>query len=88
MKFVNKYLTFFIVAATFLSCEGNMDFDDYNQLPQDEFWKTSEHAMQALTACYGSFTSDWSYFDPTIMGAEEMASDNTSKGGILALPRL
>ncbi|MFS2347220.1 RagB/SusD family nutrient uptake outer membrane protein [Bacteroides xylanisolvens] len=82
MKFVNKYLTFFIVAATFLSCEGNMDFDDYNQLPQDEFWKTSEHAMQALTACYGSFTSDWSYFDPTIMGAEEMASDNTSKGGI------
>lgn len=81
MKKLNKYIMCLAVAGGLVSCEDKMDFADYNQLPQEEFWLTSEHAMQALTSCYGSFTSDWSYFDPTIMGPEEMASDNTSKGG-------
>lgn len=81
MKLLNKCLLLIAVAGSLVSCEDNMNFDDYNQLPQQEFWKTSEHAMQALTSCYGSFTSDWNYFDPTVMGPEEMASDNTSKGG-------
>lgn len=81
MKLLNKLCVLCCFAGTFVSCEDNMNFDDYNKLPQKEFWETSEHALQALVACYGSFSSDWSYFDPTVMGAEEMASDNTSKGG-------
>lgn len=81
MKLLNKLFIMCCFVGALASCEGNMDFDDYNQLPQQEFWKTPEHALQALIACYGSFSSDWNYFDPSVMGPEEMASDNTSKGG-------
>ena len=57
MKKLNKYIMCLAVAGGLVSCEDKMDFADYNQLPQEEFWLTSEHAMQALTSCYGSFTS-------------------------------
>lgn len=81
MKKLSRYFIWFATVGLFASCEGNMDFNDYNKLPQKEFWQTPEHAMQALTSCYGAFTSDWAFFDPSVMGPEEMASDNTSKGG-------
>lgn len=80
MKLYNKFLFYVTLAGVFMSCEGKMDFADYNQLPQSQFWETSEHAMQALASCYGAFTSDWNFFDNTVMGPEEMASDNTAKG--------
>lgn len=82
MKKIHTYILLGLISATSLfSCEGNLDFADYNSLPQKEFWQTPEHAMQALTSCYGVFSSDWALFDVSTMGPEEMASDNTSKGG-------
>lgn len=81
MRLINKYIFSILVVCSLLSCEDNMEFPDYNKLPQAEFWKTPEHAMQALTACYSYFSSEWAFFDGTVMGPEEMASDNTSKGG-------
>ncbi|WP_430972361.1 RagB/SusD family nutrient uptake outer membrane protein [Sunxiuqinia rutila] len=64
----------------FTACESNLEFSDYNKLPQEEFWQTKEDAISALTACYGQFNADWAYYDNSVMGPEEMAGDNTAKG--------
>jgi len=79
MKTIYRY-SLLIFVISFLSCQDNLDFSDYNKLPQQEFWKTQADAESALTACYGAFSSDWAYYDPSILGPEEMAGDNTAKG--------
>ena len=75
-----KNIFLLISLISFVSCEENLTFKDYNKMPQAEFWQTKTHAEQALTAIYGSFSSDRAYYDPTVLGPEQMASDETSKG--------
>lgn len=80
MKTYYKIFLFIFLVGGLTSCQKNMTFPDYNKLPQPQFWKTSADAEAAITSCYGRFVSDWAYYDPSVMGAEEMASDETAKG--------
>ncbi|MBE0651771.1 MAG: RagB/SusD family nutrient uptake outer membrane protein [Bacteroidales bacterium] len=79
MKTLNKILLLIFVVSM-MSCQKNLNFADYNKLPQPKFWKTAADAQAAITSCYGSFVSDWAYYDPNVLGPEEMASDETAKG--------
>ncbi len=79
MKNIIK-ISLLILIIGFTSCEDNLEFSDYNKLPQAEFWQTQDDAISALTACYGQFNADWAWYDNSVMGAEEMAGDNTAKG--------
>lgn len=64
------------------SCQDELDFPEVGKRPAPEFWKSEEDAMAGLTACYGKFTSDWAFYDPSVLGPEQMAGDNTSSGGV------
>ena len=68
-----------VVGLLTVSCNGDMNFDAYNTLPQKNFWQTQADAESAVFACYGKL-SDWPFIEPTTFGPEEVASDNTAKG--------
>ena len=80
MNKIYKIAGFVACLSLTTACMDKMEFPDYNKLPQKEFWQTEEDALKSITACYGQFTSDWAFFDNSIMGPEEIASDNTRKG--------
>lgn len=69
-----------LLSIIVMSCADELSFPDYNKLPQAEFWQTQEHAEKALMFCYAQFTSDWAFYDPSVLGPEEMTGDNVSKG--------
>ncbi|HKI44285.1 MAG TPA: RagB/SusD family nutrient uptake outer membrane protein [Balneolales bacterium] len=69
----------FLICTVSVSCTKDLNFGDYNKLPQAKFWQTKDDAMAALVACYGDL-SGWSFVDPSTLGPEQMASDNTAKG--------
>ncbi len=79
MKTSYFFILIFVFGFLFNSCTENLSFDDYNKLPQAEFWKTQADAEAALVSCYGDL-SGWSFVDGSTLGPEQMASDNTAKG--------
>jgi len=68
-----------LLASMMSSCTRDLNFDAYNVLPQQAFWKTQADAEASVFACYGEL-SDWPFVEPTTFGPEEIASDNTAKG--------
>jgi len=80
MKSFLNYTIAAVSAVLLTSCEDKLNFSDYDKLPQKQFWQTSADATAAITSCYGTFSSDWAYYDPSILGPEQMAGDETAKG--------
>lgn len=77
----NKILISALLACSglFTACNGEMDFDPYNKVPEEQFWVTEADATAAIVACYGKLC-DWPMFEPTTFALEEIASGNTAKG--------
>lgn len=79
---IKKFLNIILVAASLsaVSCVDNLDVPTYNTIPTASYWQTEAQATASIVAIYGAFVSDWAFYDPSILGPEEIASDNTAKG--------
>lgn len=79
MKKLNKILTFSFLLVLFVSCNQYLDTELEGEYTSSTFYKTKDHAIQAINATYqiASFNST----NNNIWVFGDVASDDTVKGG-------